>query len=324
MTAAELMRRTQETTALVQLWVCLMGKPSPETEQFYHWLLRFGFDGTRDAIERTAHKAKLLHGGMGLDYRRKYCTSVAKNARAQSEATKRKHTYPFVQTCTMTTTGTKPARGRTRVAKPRRAQTRAQCAEIEIVRERLKAVAKATTPCTRRAAALLRDDLATWQRWAVNGVDLPRLPRRIRVGLAKPAKRKKDLKNKNEKNVQTRNVAATKKVSGALPEREMLEMLATDYPVCIAIATAITQSAQAAEDVVSACVASAVEQVRTGKVQADNAAKFHAWLHTIIRRNAMRRAGQSQSRFVEYQRNATNVTKLTFAARFLSTNVCGA
>ena len=81
----------------------------------------------------------------------------------------------------------------------------------------------------------------------------------------------------------------------------MLEMLAADYSVCIAIAAAITQSAQAAEDVVSACVASAVSQVRAGKVEADNAAKFHAWLHTIIRRNAMRRAGQSQSRFVEYQ-----------------------
>lgn len=177
--------------------------------------------------------------------------------------------------------------------------TRAQCAEIETVRERLKMAAKATVPATRRAAAQLREDLAQWQRWAADGVTLPRLPRRIRVGLAKPAK-KKDLQKKITKNVRISSGLATKSVNGALPEREMLEMLAANYQVCIAIATAITQSAQAAEDVVSACVVSAVEQVRAGKVEADNAAKFHAWLHMIIRRNAMRRAGQSQSKFVEY------------------------
>jgi hypothetical protein len=97
MTAAELMRCTEETTALVQLWECLMGKPSPETEQFYHWLLRFGFDGAKDAIERTAHKLKLLRGDMTAEYRRKYCTSVAKNAQAQAEATKRKHIYPYTE-----------------------------------------------------------------------------------------------------------------------------------------------------------------------------------------------------------------------------------
>jgi hypothetical protein len=179
--------------------------------------------------------------------------------------------------------------------------TRAQCAEVTAVRERLKAAAKSTIPVTRRAAAQLRDDLATWQRWALDGVTLPRLPRRLRVALAKPTKKKKDLQKKISKNVRIAPGLATKDVKRALPEREMLEMLAADYQVCIAIATAITQSAQAAEEVVSAGVASAVEQVGAGKVEADNAAKFHAWLHTIIRRNAMRRAGQSQSRFVEYQ-----------------------
>jgi hypothetical protein len=178
--------------------------------------------------------------------------------------------------------------------------TRAQCAEVTAVRERLKAAAKSAIPVTRRAAAQLREDLAQWQCWAADGVTLPRLPRRIRIGLAKPVK-KKDLKKKITKNVQSAQAPATKSVKRALPEREMLEMLATDYPVCIAIATAITQSAQAAEEVVSAGVASAVEQVRAGKVEADNAARFHAWLHTIIRRNSMRRAGQSQSKFVEYQ-----------------------
>jgi hypothetical protein len=94
MTAQELTKRTEETTALVQLWACLMGEPSPETAQFYHWLLRFGFDGTKDAIERTAHKLKLLRGDMTAEYRRKYCTSVARNARLQAEATRRKHFYP--------------------------------------------------------------------------------------------------------------------------------------------------------------------------------------------------------------------------------------
>ncbi len=188
---------------------------------------------------------------------------------------------------------------------------RAQSAEVPEVRARLVAAAKSTIPVTRRAAAQLRDDLATWQRWALDGVTLPRLPRRIRVGLAKPApcSKVKRSKNKIVKNVKTGAVSATKQMKRALPEQKMLEMLAADYTVCIAIAAAITQSAQAAEDVVSAGVASAVEQVRAGKVQADNAAKFHAWLHTIIRRNAMRRAGQSQSKFVEYaERHERNDT----------------
>ena len=101
MTAQELMQRTEQTTALVQLWACLMGQPSPETEQFYHWLLRFGFDGTKDAIERTAHKLKLLRGDMDADYRRKYCTSVATNEKARREATRRKHNYPYVEQVTV-------------------------------------------------------------------------------------------------------------------------------------------------------------------------------------------------------------------------------
>jgi DNA-directed RNA polymerase specialized sigma24 family protein len=178
--------------------------------------------------------------------------------------------------------------------------TRAQSADVTAVRERLKAAAKSTIPVTRRAAAQLRDDLATWQRWALDGVTLPRLPRRIRVGLAKPAKKKKDLQKESYEKRAKKFEISTMVMKRALPEKTMLEMLADNYQVCVAIAIAITHSDEAAEDVVSACVASAVSQVRAGKVQADNAAKFHAWLHTIIRRNAMRRAGQSQSRFVEY------------------------
>jgi hypothetical protein len=97
MTAAqELTKLTEEVTALARLWTCLMDEP-PETTQFYHWLLRFGFAGTKDAIERTAHKLKLLRGDMSAEYRRKYCTSVAKNAQAQAEATKRKHSYPYTE-----------------------------------------------------------------------------------------------------------------------------------------------------------------------------------------------------------------------------------
>lgn len=48
--------------------------------------------------------------------------------------------------------------------------TRTESAEIAAVRQRIKAAAKATVPLTRRAAAQLRDDLATWQRWAADGV----------------------------------------------------------------------------------------------------------------------------------------------------------
>ena len=82
---------------------------------------------------------------------------------------------------------------------------RAQSAEVTAVRERLKAAAKGTGPGTRRAAAQLREDLAQWHRWALDGVALPRLPRRIRVGLAKPAPcaKAKRSKNKIAENVKT-------------------------------------------------------------------------------------------------------------------------
>ncbi|MBZ5508490.1 MAG: hypothetical protein LAO78_23785 [Acidobacteriia bacterium] len=107
--------------------------------------------------------------------------------------------------------------------------------------------------------------------------------------------------------MQKQKPAATKLLGGALPTQKMLEYLAADYGVCIAIAMAITHSDQTAEEVVSECTASAVEQIQAGKVRADNAEKFHAWLHTIVRRNAMRRAGQSESTFVEYVEQGTSV-----------------
>ena len=96
MTAAELMQRTDEATALSRLWVSLIGT-APEPAQFHRWLGNFGFDNTMAAVQRTAQKFALLSGRMDSDYQRKYCTSCAKNAQAQSEATRRKHNYPFME-----------------------------------------------------------------------------------------------------------------------------------------------------------------------------------------------------------------------------------
>jgi Sigma-70 region 2 len=164
--------------------------------------------------------------------------------------------------------------------------TRAQCAEISEVRQRLVAAAKATAPVTRRAAQQLRDDLYQWERWTLEGVALPRLPRRIRVGLTKPVKHPKK-KDRAEKivleNVLYPATHGTKKIEGALDPQILLEWLATDRRTCLCIAKALVQSHQNAEEIISKCMTSAVEQIHAGAIRADNAARFHAWLHQVVR-----------------------------------------
>jgi DNA-directed RNA polymerase specialized sigma24 family protein len=164
--------------------------------------------------------------------------------------------------------------------------TRAQCSEISATRERLKAAAKATTPATWRAAAQLREDLAQWQRWAAEGVKLPGLPRRIRRAMAPrtAAPNKKDLKVKkvgHKKGTQTiQNVQ--NKFSGS----EIQELLTINYGKCRAIAMAIIGKYRLAEDCVSSCMVSALEQTAGGRVSFVSTEKFCAWLHQIIRFNA--------------------------------------
>jgi hypothetical protein len=100
MTAQELKkdldRRTEEASALAQLWAATIGT-APEHAQFFRWLGCYGFDTMRASIERTATKFAQLNGAMDSEYQRKYCTSVAKNEIAHSEATRRKHNYPYVE-----------------------------------------------------------------------------------------------------------------------------------------------------------------------------------------------------------------------------------
>ena len=158
--------------------------------------------------------------------------------------------------------------------------------EIKAVKERLKAAAKATAQVTRRAAQQMSDDLYQWERWAAAGYELPRLPRRIRVGLAKPVKQCKK-KGPAEKiiaeNVLNLTASGTKQIEGALDPQILLEWLATDRHICLRIAKALVQSHQNAEEIISRCMASAVEQIHAGVIRADNAARFHAWLHQVVR-----------------------------------------
>jgi sigma-70-like protein len=182
--------------------------------------------------------------------------------------------------------------------------TRAQSAEIAAVRERLKAAAKSTAPVTRRAAQQMSEDLYQWERWTLEGITLPRLPRRIRLGLATPVKQHK--KKERDEKIITENVLnptahGTKQIEGALSPQILLEWLATDRHTCLHIAKALVQSHQNAEEVISKCMASAVEQIHAGAIRADNAARFHAWLHQVVRFSCYR--------FVKRQKTEVELTE---------------
>ncbi|HEY2234163.1 MAG TPA: hypothetical protein VGK01_11885 [Candidatus Angelobacter sp.] len=165
--------------------------------------------------------------------------------------------------------------------------TRAQCAEITEVRARLVAAAKATGPVTRRAAAQLREDLAQWQSWVADGMSLPRLPRRIRIGLAKPVK-KKDLKNKSEENVLNPKPATSRNRAEGISQDKARSLLGADYEKYRAIAMALIRRESLADECVAECVASALVQIDRGSVSFESAAKFHAWIRQIVRWNARR------------------------------------
>jgi hypothetical protein len=53
--------------------------------------------------------------------------------------------------------------------------------------------------------------------------------------------------------------------------------------VCLGIARALLHNEQWAEEILSDCALSATAQIGAGKVRADTAARFHAWLHKVIR-----------------------------------------
>lgn len=89
----------------------------------------------------------------------------------------------------------------------------------------------------------------------------------------------------------------------ALSTRKMLTLLVADHGKCMAIATAITCHAQNAKDVVSDSNLSALEQIRAGRVSFENAGRFYAWLHRIVRRTATKAASKSQSKYEQYDEN---------------------
>jgi hypothetical protein len=162
---------------------------------------------------------------------------------------------------------------------------RAQAAEIAEVRQRLVAAAKSEAPLTRRAAQQMSDDLYQWAWWALEGVVLPRLPRRLRVGLVKPVKKAKK-KDDRAKKIITENEQKT-------PHRyilsaEIQNLLAANYGKCRAIAMAIIGRYRLAEECTADCMANALEQLAKGKVKFANEEKFCAWLHTIVRFSARR------------------------------------
>lgn len=186
-----------------------------------------------------------------------------------------------------------------------RKPNRAEAAEISAVYERLQAAAKSQATVTRRAAHQLRDDLYQWEWWMLEGVALPRLPRRIRVGLATPLKQCKKKDDRAEKivleNVLNPTTHGTKQMEGALAPQILLEWLTNDRQTCLRIAKALVQSHQNAEELISKCTASAVEQIHAGAIRADNAARFHAWLHQVVRFSCYR--------FVKRQKTEVELTE---------------
>jgi hypothetical protein len=108
----------------------------------------------------------------------------------------------------------------------------------------------------------------------------------MRRALAKkPAQcaRRKRAENKVSKVGHNRRAVGTKKVEGPLTHQEMLNFLAADQRVCLGIARALLHNEQWAEEILSDCALSATAQIGAGKVRADTAARFHAWLHKVIR-----------------------------------------
>jgi DNA-directed RNA polymerase specialized sigma24 family protein len=72
----------------------------------------------------------------------------------------------------------------------------------------------------------------------------------------------------------------------------MREALVSHRGKMLAIAQAIIGRYRAAEDVVSDCILSALQQIDAGKVRAQCAAQFYAWLNQIVRFTARKRAAQ--------------------------------
>lgn len=178
-----------------------------------------------------------------------------------------------------------------------RKPNRAQAAEIAEVHKRLKAASKATTFEARRMAEKIKLDLKQWDEWKnpVDGgpgylpLELPRLPRRIRVALAKSAhgaKPKKGPKNKSSKCVKKlhRDIS----IVTAVTQNEAREAVANSYGMCRAIAMRTIGKYRLAEDCVSASMVSALEQIADGKVRFSSVDKVGAWICQIVRYNAAR------------------------------------
>jgi len=78
-----------------------------------------------------------------------------------------------------------------------------------------------------------------------------------------------------------------------LTEQQVESVLTDQFPKLRIIALAIIgKSKVSAEEVVSDCIASALSQLRAGKVRFENPARCCAWIRQIVRLNARRRAGR--------------------------------
>jgi hypothetical protein len=142
--------------------------------------------------------------------------------------------------------------------------------------------------------------LEQWEQWQtpVQGrtgnapfppLELPRLPRRIRVGLAKPVKAKKSLARKNNlRKCSKKSATDIKSANKPVSQEETREIVAANRGTCMAIAQAIIGRYRLAEDCVSECMVSALEQIAQRKVTFTSADKVTAWLHQIVRYSARR------------------------------------
>jgi DNA-nicking Smr family endonuclease len=207
--------------------------------------------------------------------------------------------------------------------------TRSETEQIVATRQRLVAAAKGTAPLSRRVAAQMVEDLTQWHRWQSWEWELPRLPRRIRLGLAPRSTahsaRKSDFsadssdklnegsKNKNTRNAQNPGGIGTKQME-RLSIQQQLDLLAADQSRCLGIAVALLQRGQTANDLLSECMESAVGQIMAGKVRAGNVAQFYAWLHQIVRFSCYRFLKRQKSE-VEFEEANTEEARADFGCQ---------
>jgi hypothetical protein len=94
-------------------------------------------------------------------------------------------------------------------------------------------------------------------------------------------------------------VATTKIGETRITQSEMCDLVASSQGALLKIAKGILKHSANAEEILSGCTLSMLEQIAAGTPRARNAEEFGRWLRTIVRFAARRRAGQGDSDVVK-------------------------